>query len=336
VAVVVVAMALTPSSRAVWQAPADAPAWPAPPDEARVKYVTSIGKPADVGAGPNVFGRLWGLIAGRDRQPQLLRPSAVATTASGRVVVSDTEQQMVHVFDPARRRYSYLESAPFASPVGLAVAPDETTVVADSGRRRVFVYSKAGKLRATLGLVNGEPIFVRPTAVALGPDGLLYVLDSVAASVTAMTLQGRVERVFGHRGSGPGEFNFPTHMTFGRDGRLYIVDALNARIQILERDGTLVGAFGARGNGTGNLDKPKGVALDADGHVYVAESIHDVFQIFDTSGRLLLVVGGTGTGPGQFGLPAGLHIDGAGRIYVADSLNHRVQVFQYVSRSDAN
>ncbi len=234
------------------------------------------------------------------------------------------------------RRYSYLQSAPFASPVGLATGPDDTIYVADSGRRAIFVYGADGRLRRTLGRVHDEPMFIRPSGVAVGPDGLLYVVDSAAAAITALSPDGRVVRTFGRRGAGPAEFNYPTHLAFGPDGLLYVVDALNARLQVLQRDGTFVRAFGRRGNGTGDFDKPKGIAFDPDGHVYVADGLHDVFQIFDTAGRLLLVVGESGAGPGQFAFPSNLHVDRNGRVYVADALNGRVEVFQYLRRTDAD
>jgi len=314
-----------------WLAPAtNGPAWPASPDTARIKYVASISTPADIGAGPSVFGRIWGAIAGRSRQPRLMRPRGVTTDSAGRLLVADPDQAMVHVFDVARHRYSFIESAPFASPVGVAVGHDDAIYVTDSGRRRVFAYSREGKLTATLGVVNGEPIFIRPTGIAVGPDGLLYVVDTATASIVVLERTGRVMRTLGRRGSEPGEFNLPTDITIGKDGRLYVTDTMNARIQVLERDGTVVRTYGRRGNATGDFDKPKGLALDPDGHLYVVEGLHDVVQIFDAEGQLLLVVGSSGSDRGQFNLPSGMHIDRAGRLFVADSYNARVQVFQYV------
>jgi hypothetical protein len=334
-AVAALVIGVAAAGPAAWSAKAPAgPVWPAPPDVARVKYVATIQGPSDIGAGPGVFGRLLGFIAGRSRQPRLLRPGAVVTTTDGRVAVADVAQQMVHVFDRARRRYSYLEPGPFVSPVGLAAGPNGTIYVADSAARLVFEYGADGRRIRTLGIVGGESIFSRPTAVAVAQDGRVAVLDARGCSVTVLAPGGAVERTFGERGTEPGAFNVPTHMTMGADGRLYVVDAMNARVQVFDLDGTLVGGFGRRGNGSGDFDKPKGIALDPDGHVYVAESLHDVVQIFDRAGRLLLVVGASGSGPGQFSLPAGLHIDDAGRIYVADSLNGRVQVFQYVHAAD--
>jgi DNA-binding beta-propeller fold protein YncE len=316
--------------------PADGLAWPPPPAAARIRYVASIEGPADVGAGPSLLGRVFGVLAGRGRQPRLLRPNGLATDARGRLIVADTEQRIVHVFDPARRRYMPLEGVTFGSPVGVAVGPDDTVYVTDSALRRVFAFTPAGRLRATLGLVRGEPALVRPTGIAVGRDGLIRVVDTVAASIVTLAPDGRILRTIGRRGHDAGEFNYPAHLAIDRAGLLHVVDSLNARVQVVRDDGTFVREFGHRGNGTGDFDKPKGVAVDADGHVYVAEALHDVFQVFDEAGRLLLVVGGSGSAPGRFALPSGLHIDGRGRVYVADALNGRVQVFQYVGTGNGN
>jgi DNA-binding beta-propeller fold protein YncE len=311
------------------------PSWPAPPDLARIRFVTTISTPSDIGAGPSLLGRLWSVVAGRTRRPELVRPQAVATDSTGRLLVVDTEQQMVHVFDPGRKRYGLL-AGPFGAPVSVAIGPGDVAYVSDAVRRKIFAFGPNGKLLRTLGEVGGEPVFGRPTGVAIGPDGLIYVLDSLGASVTTMSPLGTIVRTFGEIGSGPGQFNRPTHLAFGPDGLLYVVDALNARIQVFNPNGTFVRSIGKRGIGTGDFDKPKGIAFDPDGHVYVAEALHDVVQIFDRAGRLLLVIGGSGTGPGQFALPNGVHVDQAGRVYVADAMNSRVQVFQYVHGPDGD
>jgi DNA-binding beta-propeller fold protein YncE len=311
------------------------PAWPPPPDEARIRYVTTVSKPADVGAGPSLFGRLWSVVAGRSRRPELIRPQAVATDSAGRLLVVDTEQQMVHVFDAGRKRYAYL-GGPFASPVAVAVGPGDIAYVSDAVRRKVFAFGPDGKLLRTFGEAGSEAVFARPTGLAFGPDGLLYVLDTLGSNVTALSPQGTVIRRFGRHGGGPGELNRPTHIAAGPDGLLYIVDALNARLKVFTTDGAFVRSMGKRGNGTGDFDKPKGIAFDPDGHVYIAEALHDVIQVFDAAGRLLLVFGSSGDGPGQFALPNGLHVDRAGRLYVADALNARVQVFQYVRGTDSD
>jgi DNA-binding beta-propeller fold protein YncE len=314
--------------------PPQGPVWPSPPGAARVRFISSISSPRDIGATGSWLARAAGVLVGRKRQPSVLRPRGLATDANGRLLVADPDQRMVHVLDIAGRKYSYLEPAPFLSPVGVAVGPDQSIYVSDSAKRRVYRYTPDGRLRAALGVVNGESVFARPTGLAVTPGGDLLVVDTLGCRIVEMSTSGVVRRTFGRRGSGPGEFNYPTDITVSRDGRIFVVDSMNARIQLFEEGGGYLGEFGRRGNGTGDFDKPKGVALDSDGHVYVAEAMHDVVQVFDTEGRLLLVIGQSGGAPGEFSLPSAVHIDASNRIFVADALNGRVQVFQYVSRPE--
>jgi DNA-binding beta-propeller fold protein YncE len=315
--------------------PLQAPVWPPPPDPARVRFVTSISSPRDIGATGSWLSRAAGVLVGRKRQPSVLRPRGLATDSSGRLLIADPDQRMVHVLDIAGRKYSYLEPAPFLSPVGVAVGTDQSIYVSDSGQRRIYRYRPDGRLRAALGVVNGEAVFARPTGLAVTPGGDLLVVDTLGCRVVELSPSGLIRHAFGRRGSGPGEFNYPTDITVSPKGQIFVVDSMNARIQVFDADGGLLGEFGTRGNGTGDFDKPKGVALDSDGHVYVAEAMHDVVQVFDTDGRLLLVIGRSGAEPGEFSLPSAVHIDAANRIFVADALNGRVQVFQYVSRPDS-
>ncbi|HEY3381071.1 MAG TPA: 6-bladed beta-propeller, partial [Vicinamibacterales bacterium] len=322
---------------AAWSPPAgQGPVWPAAPDPARVRFVTAISGPHDVGAGRSWLARALAVVVGGRRQPRFLHPRGLATDAAGRLLIADPDQRMVHVVDVGARKYSYLEPAPFVSPVGVAVGVDQDIYVADSAKRRIYRYGPDGKRKTVLGVVNGEAIFSRPTGIAVAPDGRLFVVDTLACQITVLSPGGRVLQVFGRRGAAAGEFNYPTDITVARDGRLYVVDSMNARLQVFAADGTYLHEFGKRGNGTGDFDKPKGVAVDSDGHIYIAEAMHDVVQIFGQDGALLLVVGQSGTAAGEFSLPSALHIDSSNRIFVADTLNGRVQVFQYVSRPDAH
>ncbi len=166
--------------------------WPPAPDAARVRFVTSISAPRDIGAGGSWLARAAGVLVGRKQQPGILRPRGLATDASGRLLVADPDQRMVHVLDVNGRKYSYLEPAPFLSPVGIAVGPDQSIYVSDSARRRVYRYGPDGRLRAALGLVNGEAVFARPTGLAVTPDGNLLVVDTVGCRVVEMSPGGLV------------------------------------------------------------------------------------------------------------------------------------------------
>ena len=312
------------------------PAWPLPPEPARIRYVTSYRGANDFNSKKKASG--WKtLVFGQDSAaPEvpdaLVKPYGVAAGSDGRVYVTDTASRRVFVFDAERRLVTFIgdrQPAKLAKPTGIAIAPTGTIFVADATHNRIFGYSPAGDLVIAIGR-DGE--LESPAGMAVDADRqLLYVADAKKHQVLCYsTADGAAVRTIGRRGSEPGEFNFPTNVSVDKEGRLYVTDTLNFRIQIFDPDGAPLGAFGTLGDTPGSLNRPKGIGVDDEGHVYVADTSFNNFQIFDREGQLLLYVGSVGSGPGEFFLPAGLFIDKRNRVYVVDQGNARVQVFQYL------
>jgi hypothetical protein len=107
---------------------------------------------------------------------------------------------------------------PSAAAAGSAALPNPFTVLARYGVK-------------PLGLDH-------PDALAIGPDGNLYVAD-LSQRVTVISPAGKVTRRWGKPGTAPGEFKFiagdPTtpanvngKITVGRNGMVYISDSGNA------------------------------------------------------------------------------------------------------------
>jgi DNA-binding beta-propeller fold protein YncE len=301
----------------------------------QLEWVGAIHGPRDVtGKGSWLKRMLKAVVGLDDRQRRILLPHGLTVDSRGRLLVADTRARVVHVFDSTRRRYQRLRppaSDPFAAPIAVVTDAQGRIYVSDSVRSRVFVFAPGGKFLHTLGgLDRQESIFKRATGLGLDSERKrLYVVDTIAMRVVALSLEGKVLGRFGQPGRGPGEFNYPTHIAVGPDGTLWVTDSLNFRVQHFTSEGKFLSAFGRAGNGAGDFDKAKGIALDSEGNVYVVEGRNDRVQVFDAAGRLLFVFGVTGTGAGEFFLPTGIAIGPDNRIYVADSYNRRVQIFRY-------
>ena len=214
------------------------------------------------------------------------------------------------------------------SPSGLCVGPDETIIVCDAETASIHQLSeRTGALTRSLHLADH---LKRPVALCYDHTvGHLFVVDVAAHNVTVLNLDGRLIRVIGRRGPGPGQFNFPCGIA--NDGEIiWIADAGNQRVQGLSHDGDPVITFGRAGDTPGRMALPKAVATDSDGHVYVLDARFENVQVFDRTGNLLLVIGEEGTGPGQFWLPAGIFVDPNDRMWICDMYNRRVQVFDRI------
>ena len=299
-----------------------------------VDWVGELRNAADVKGKPSWAKRVLKAVIGLDdRQKAMLAPNGVCVDPQGRILVADTKERVLHVFDPARRRYQEFhppDSDPFLAPIAVACDAQGRIYVSDALRARVFLFSPQGKYLRALGAVDREEsIFKRSTGIAVNSRrDRLYVVDTVAMRVVVMTLEGRVVGRFGQRGDGPGEFNYPTYIAVAPDGSLWVTDSLNFRVQHFDAEGKFLSAFGSPGSGPGDFDKAKGIAVDEQGRVYVVEGRNDRVQVYDAEGRLLFVFGSTGAGSGEFFLPTAIALDSENRIYVADGFNRRVQMFR--------
>jgi len=177
------------------------------------------------------------------------------------------------------------------------------------------------------------PSFLRPTEVAVAPDGFVWVVDSVHHQIVKLDPNDpSSEMRIGSFGSGQGEFNFPYGVAVDAAGSIYVTDQRNHRVQKFASDGTFLLEWGSLGSGDGQFggnafNGHSGIAVDASGNVYVADGFNNHrVQKFTSTGGFLTKWGSLG-GPGQFNSPVGVAVDASGDVYVADRSNHRIQKF---------
>jgi len=319
------------------EVPASLPVWPEAPAVARLEYAgvligdsnfTKADGTKD-GAGRRFLRWVTGLGGGDPDTRQLLRPQSGVVDPSGRILITDAGLQAIVVFDEADGVLLFWsdagDGATFLSPVGIAVRPDGSLLVADAELGFVSILAADG---TPLGKFGGNELR-RPTGLAVDPTtGEVYVSDTGAHAVKVFNSHGQIVRTLGRHGMAPGEFNGPSHLKFDA-GRLFVTDTFNARVQVLTPSGEPLAELGERGLFVGNLVRPKGVTTDSDGNVYVVESYYDHLLVFDSNGNLLLPIGGTGNTAGRFFLPAGIWSDSQDRIFIADMFNGRVVMLQY-------
>jgi sugar lactone lactonase YvrE len=307
--------------------------WPLPPEQPRIRYVTSYRGERDFEQkkeskfkalllGPEAAKPLTGLV----------KPYGVAVSNDGVLYVTDTVQRKVFVIDPDARSVRFIGDTGqgrVAKPIGVAVADDGKVFVADASQNRIFGYDVDGNLIIAIGH-EGE--LENPSGLAIDQQRqLLYVADSRKHVVLCYSsVDGAFVRQVGAPGKDEGQLSFPTNLSVDGQGRLFVADTMNFRVQVFDTAGRFVKAIGSMGDAVGDFSRPKGVGLDSEGHIYVADANLHRVQILDYDGQPLLVVGLPGTKPGEFLLPAGLFIDRQDRVYVADQGNARVQVFQYL------
>ncbi len=182
----------------------------------------------------------------------------------------------------------------------------------------------------------GEGQFTSPRAVAVAPDGSVYVADTRGNRIEQFTADGQFVRAWGSLGKiedgtgQPGAFNEIWGLAVDKDGNVFASDTWNHRIQKFTADGqfvTMWGTFGLTDAGLNAMWGPRGIAVDKDGNVYVADTGNKRVLVFDNNGQPLRSIGKAGVLDGELDEPTSMAIADDGRVFVADTWNQRVQVF---------
>jgi len=233
----------------------------------------------------------------------------------------------------------------FSSAHHVEIGPDDSVWTTDVGNHTVRKWTSDGTLLLTLGSPDnpapeqsGEP-FNRPTDIAFGLDGSLYVSDGYGNSkIHHFTPEGKLIRSWGERGTGPGQFMVPHSVAVDPTGLVYVCDRENSRIQIFTSDGQYVSQW--RG-----VHRPNQIVPSSDGTMVVAElgykiglmdGAPEVNEVSHNSGVKIMTktgqwLGGWGASTGIDGDFLAAHavgIDSDGSLYVGETLDGaRLQKF---------
>jgi DNA-binding beta-propeller fold protein YncE len=134
------------------------------------------------------------------------------------------------------------------------------------------------------GTADGE--FNLPRDIAIGKDGLLYVVDGGNFRIQVFTPEGVFVRRFGAVGLRSGQFSKPKEIAIGEDGNVYVVDIAFGNFQIFNPQGQVLLAVGGRAetDGPARFMLPQGIAVDKDGRIYMADQFFRKVDVFRPAG----------------------------------------------------
>lgn len=302
-------------------------------------------------------------------------PRAIASSATGLVYVADAASNQIYEFGPtgglltawgvSGRSYGQ-----FILPAGLAATPSGGVLVADmlGGRLELFggdplAYTTSFHGGAT---IVGDHLF-KPVALALEPDGSIWVTDQENDIVRHLSPEGELLGTLGSTGA-PGAadtggtayfpsvasagnragaknsgraaaardaaiaraaaLQSPGGVAIGRGGAIYVADTGEDLVKRYSPSGAPLGAFGGAGSRPGRFHGPLALAVDGrSGDVYVVDVGNDRIEKFTATGAYLGEWGGPGQAPGRFRGPDGIAVDSRGEVFVADGGNDRIEEF---------
>jgi sugar lactone lactonase YvrE len=219
------------------------------------------------------------------------------------------------------------------APRNLAVGPDGSIYVADSGNHRVEVFDADGNYLMQWGSEGAGPgQLSEPWGIAVANDGRVYVADTWNHRVQVFGPTGDYVGAFGEFANvqtgdpqaEPGKFWGPRDIAIDPEGNVYVTDTGNKRVQKFTADGIFLQTWGGGGVIPGTFEEPVGIDIDSEGNIYVADTWNRRIQKFDSNFNPVLqwdVVGWDGE---SIVNKPYLTVDDQNRVLISDPEGYRI------------
>ena len=193
---------------------------------------------------------------------RVLSPAGLALAPDGTLVAADATGHRVWAVSPdgvprplAGSVYGYRDGpsneAAFRYPSDVAIGPDGTCFVADTGNDRIRTITPDGVVSTLGGSIydygdgrGSAARFRRPEAITVGVDGTCYVADTGNNAIRQITPDGEVTTVAGSPPGGDRDgvgaevgLRWPTGLALGPDGDLWVADHGNGTLRRIDHSG---------------------------------------------------------------------------------------------------
>jgi DNA-binding CsgD family transcriptional regulator/sugar lactone lactonase YvrE len=249
-------------------------------------------------------------------------------------------------------------------PSAVTVGPNGTLYFIDGSRVRMI--TGQGMIKTVAGTGDsgdagdgGQALSAQlnsPQALAIDPDGDVFIADTGNNRVREVDIRGKIFTVAGtgdagYSGDGGqavrAHFNAPAGLAAGFGGSLYIADTRNNVIREVAANGVIstvagtgVAAYASDGvPATATpLNSPEALAFDSEGKLYIEDVGNGRVRMVDLFGSMTTVAGTGMQGFSGDGRPAtaadlslateggqALTVDSEGNLYIADAGNERIR-----------
>lgn len=257
------------------------------------------------------------------RPGQFLEPRDVAVMDNGNLVVADTGNRRVQIFDP---QFNFLQELtgdefPFEEPLAVGVNSRDEILVLDSTLQWVYRYDANGNFIDRFGGPSAR--LFHPRGLTVFEDDTVALADTGSARLALFDSAGNLVGSIGSFGNGPGQLNEPTDVLRDTQGAYFVVEAENDRIQRLDAAGNPLLQWSI---GPAYAYNGPHLTFDPEGALLVTESQSDVLLRYSPNG--ILLDQWTSIDSVELVDPLGIYFDQPrNRLYITDIGVHQVHLF---------
>lgn len=226
------------------------------------------------------------------------RPHSVAVAQDGTIYVVDTWNYKIRAFnadgDPVTSWGQSLLvgfDAPaqpldgFWGPRDIAIDAEGNVYVADTGNKRIRVYTASGQYIRDIGS-GGSALgeLDEPSGIAISADGRLYIADTWNRRISVFSTDGSFLATYPVRAWYDVQGSRPYIAVDPNRPVVYVTDPEGGRVLVLSQNGDCLGAFGRpnRENPTNSqFHTIGGITVDQDGNIYVSDTGNSRILRFD-------------------------------------------------------
>ena len=260
----------------------------------------------------------------------LKRPSGVAVTDDGLVIVSERNAHCITIFNREGKMIKSIGARGngrglLQYPQGVAVTSKGTILVSDTYNYRIQQFTIEGVLISCTGSGGNGPLqFNCPAGLAINKiTGQVIIADHYNDRVQVLQPDLTFSHMFGCSGSGQGQFVHPSDVTIDSQGFVYVTDSDNHRVQKFTPEDQFVSSFGTKGDEPGQLNRPTGITLDDNGLLYVNSDESGYVSVYTTNGQYISRIK---TEKNSTFCISGVTLDSNGDLYVCQFEHNKIIV----------
>jgi len=251
----------------------------------------------------------------------LTDPRGLAVTEGGSLAVADVGLDRVVFFDREGRYVEDSPAEPMDRPEGVAWAPAEVMVVADTWNHRVLLFRPGDEEVRVMPEPEGG--WFGPRGVAVAPDGAIAVTDTGNKRVVLYEPGQATDfsiQLLGGSGDAPGRFSEPVGLAWLDNDRLVVADTGNHRLQILDRSGVVLKLIEISDAWEDFYSRPQVAVLDGD-RILVSDTPSGSLWLIEGDDVKRLELGEAGIAPTGLAWRDGvLYVaDSSGRVWLFDT-----------------